>query len=156
MNYVFSIEDLETNYAEFEPLYRQHYGEMQTRLAGQGITIAPYNPDLENYFSFARQGLLIHYCARLEGAAVGYGNCYVFKDMHNQTLSAQEDTIYMLPEHRNGAGRRLLKFVLADLKQRGVKSLTVTAMTDLRVAKLWQRMGFKPMATAMRYEFERV
>lgn len=33
--YGFSIESLEENYAEFEPLYRRHYGEMTERLARQ-------------------------------------------------------------------------------------------------------------------------
>ena len=155
MAYGFTIENLEVNYHEFEPLYRQHYGEMAERLAKQDIQIAPYNPNTKDYFAFANSGGLIHYCVRLDSKAVGYSNIYIFNDMHNGTLSAQEDTIYLLPEHRNGTGRLFSKFILADLKSRGVQSLTVTAMTDLRVEKLWKRMGFKPMATTMKYEFER-
>lgn len=153
--YGFSIENLEANYAEFEPLYRQHYDEMTERMARQDIHIAPYAPNLKDYFQFAANGGLIHYCVRCLNEAVGYSNIYIFNDMHNGTLSAQEDTIYLLPEHRNGTGRLFSKFILADLRQRGVQSLSVTAMTDLRVEKLWRRMGFKPVATAMKYEFAR-
>jgi hypothetical protein len=152
--YTFSIENIEANYPEFEPLYRRHYGEMESRLGKQGIEIAPYKPNTEAYFSFSRSGGLVHYCARAGGNAIGYSNIYVFNDMHNGTLSAQEDTIYIVPEHRNGTGRRFSKFILSDLKARGVNSLTVTAMTDLRVEKLWRRMGFIPVATTMRYDFK--
>jgi len=42
---------------------------------------------------------------------------------------------------------------LEELKKRGVKRLNVSAMTDLRVAKLWKRMGFKEAATQMLYTF---
>lgn len=151
--YAFSIENLEANYPEFEPLYRQHYGEMQERLARQGIDIPAYAPQLAAYFEFATAGMLIHYCVRLGGKAIGYSNIYTYNNMHNGVLEAREDTIYLLPEHRNGTGRLFSKFILEDLRQRGCRCIDVLAMTDLRVEKLWRRMGFKPMATSMRYIF---
>jgi GNAT superfamily N-acetyltransferase len=73
--------------------------------------------------------------------------------MHNQDLIAKEDTVFVLKEHRNGIGKKLVKFVIEELRGRGVKRLNVSAMTDLRVAKLWKRMGFKEAATQMTYEF---
>jgi L-amino acid N-acyltransferase YncA len=73
--------------------------------------------------------------------------------MHNSDLIAREDTIYVLPEHRNGIGKKLVKVILEELKHRNVKRLHVSAMTDLRVAKLWSRMGFKESSTQMIYKF---
>jgi ribosomal protein S18 acetylase RimI-like enzyme len=73
--------------------------------------------------------------------------------MHNNDLIAQEDTVFVLKEHRNGIGKKLVKFVVEELRSRGVKRLNVSARTDLRVAKLWKRMGFKEAATQMTYEF---
>ena len=67
--------------------------------------------------------------------------------------SSDLDTLFVLKDHRNGVGKKLVQFALEDLKSRGVKRLTVSAMTDLRVAKLWGRMGFKEAATQMIYEF---
>jgi GNAT superfamily N-acetyltransferase len=78
---------------------------------------------------------------------------YITNDMHNGDLISQEDTLFVLKEHRNGVGKKLVQFVLQELKSRGVKRLIVSAMTDLRVAKLWGRMGFKEAATQMIYEF---
>lgn len=151
--YLFAIENVETTYPEFEPLYRQHYAEMQTRLAEQNIPIADFKPRLTQYFASARDGWFVHYTVRLDGQPVGYGNIYLTSDMHNGELIAQEDTLYILPEHRNGVGKRLVRFALDDLRQRGVKRLNVTAVTDLRVAKLWERMGFRHAAHAMTYVF---
>jgi GNAT superfamily N-acetyltransferase len=153
MSYVIAIEKFTDTYLEIEPLYRQHYSEMVERLASQGITYSPYNPRLHEYGEACGRGDLINYVLRLNGAACGYANVYLTRDMHNCDLIAQEDTLFVLKEHRNGVGKKLVQFVLEDLKSRGVKRLMVSAMTDLRVAKLWSRMGFREAATQMIYEF---
>jgi GNAT superfamily N-acetyltransferase len=153
MTYAFTVERFSDTYSELEPLYRQHYGEMVDRLAGQGITYSPYNPRLDEYIKAGDGGWLLTFVLRYEGVACGYANVYITNDMHNGDLISQEDTLFVLKEHRNGVGKKLVQFVLQELKSRGVKRLIVSAMTDLRVAKLWGRMGFKEAATQMIYEF---
>lgn len=153
MTYAFAIENGATNLPELFPLYAQHYREMQERLAGDGIEVSPFNPQIDAYIAQWEAGTLLNYTVRLNGEAVGYSNVYLARDMHNSDLIAQEDTIFILKAHRNGVGKKLVRFVLADLESRGVKRVYVTAMTDLRVAAIWQRMGFKPAATAMIYTF---
>lgn len=153
MSYTFHLGKFKETYAELEPLYRQHYSEMCERLANDGITYPPYNPRLDEYERAGDGGWLLTFILRLEGKAVGYSNVYVTNDMHNSELIAQEDTIFVLKEHRNGVGKKLVKVILEELKERGVKRVTVSAMTDLRVAKLWSRMGFKEAATQMIYTF---
>lgn len=153
--YTFTREDIEATYAELEPLYRAHYKEMQDRLHGQGLPCSDYNPDLGRYFAYGKSGFLSHFVARSEtGEAVGYCNVYVTNDMHNGDLIAQEDTIFIRKDHRNGVGRKFVKAILEALKEMGVRRANVTAMTDLRVAKLWERMGFRHTASAMTYFFE--
>jgi GNAT superfamily N-acetyltransferase len=151
--YVFSVENGNDNFHELEPLYRKHYSEMQERLASEGISIGTFDMRLDVYREYWGRGHLINYVARKSGAPTGYGNFYVTSDMHNGELIAQEDALYMLPEHRNGAGRRLAKFVLEDLRKRGVKRLNVSAVTDVRADQLWKRLGFKPTAQQMTYTF---
>jgi GNAT superfamily N-acetyltransferase len=126
---------------------------MVERLASQGIEYSPYNPRLHEYGEACKRGDLINYVLRQNGVACGYANVYVTNDMHNGDLISQEDTLFVLKDHRNGVGKKIVQFVLEDLKSRGVKRLMVSAMTDLRVAKLWGRMGFKEAATQMIYEF---
>jgi GNAT superfamily N-acetyltransferase len=153
MSYSITIEKFTDTYLELEPLYRQHYSEMVERLAGQGIVYSPYNPRLHEYGEACKRGDLITYVLRLNDSACGYTNVYLTSDMHNGDLISQEDTLFVLKDHRNGVGKKLVQFVLEDLRSRGVKRLMVSAMTDLRVAKLWGRMGFKEAATQMIYEF---
>ena len=153
MSYTFAVEKFTDTYRELEPLYRQHYKEMTDRLDGTGIHYPPYNPRLDEYGKASDGGWLLTFVLRSDGAACGYINVYVTNDMHNQDLIAQEDTLFVTKEHRNGVGKKLVAFGLKELKKRGVKRLNVSAVTDLRVAKLWGRMGFKEAATQMMYEF---
>ena len=153
MSYEINVEKFTDTYLELEPLYRQHYAEMVERLGGQGIMYPAYNPRLHEYGAACERGDLLTYVLRYEGEVCGYANVYLTNDMHNGDLISQEDTLFVLKAHRNGVGRKLVQFVLQDLKSRGTKRLMVSAMTDLRVAKLWSRMGFKEAATQMIYEF---
>lgn len=154
MTYAFTIENFADNYPEIEPLYRQHYQEMADRLATEGVQIATYSPRLDEYYKAANGGWLLNIIARLDGEAIGYTNVYITNDMHNGERIAQEDTVFITKAHRNGVGRRLVKFALEELRQRGVRRLLVTAVTDTRAVPLWRRMGFKEIATQMFYTFE--
>lgn len=154
MIYSFSVEKAHENLPELFPLYAQHYREMQDRLGRGGVEIGEFNPRLPAYIKASQEGYFLNFVVRAEGEPVGYCNVYLTSDMHNSELIAREDTVFILPGHRNGVGKRLVKYGLEQLRQRGVKRLHVTAMTDLRVEKLWKRMGFKPVATAMIYTFE--
>ena len=153
MSYTIGLEGFDASYPELETLYRERYQEMCDRLAVDGIEMSPYNPRLDEYSRASVGGWLLTIVARHDGKAVGYCNVYVTQDMHNRDLIAQEDTIFVTKAHRNGLGKNLVKFGLAELKSRGVKRLHVSAMTDLRVAKLWERMGFKHAAHQMTYTF---
>lgn len=141
------------NYRKLEHLYKQHYLEMTTRLESQGIKCSPYNPRIDQYEAASKGGWLLTFVLLSESRPVGYCNVYLTNDMHNGDLIAQEDALFVLQEHRNGVGKKLVQHVLEDLKQRGVKRALVSAVTDLRVAKLWGRMGFKELATQMVYNF---
>jgi ribosomal protein S18 acetylase RimI-like enzyme len=152
-NYVITVEKFAETYNELEPLYQQHYAEMTERLGKNGIKCSPFNPRLDKYAEAGEAGWLLTFVLRADGKACGYINVYITNDMHNQDLIAQEDALFVINEHRNGVGKKLVQFGLEELKKRGVKRLNVSAMTDLRVAKLWKRMGFKEAATQMLYTF---
>jgi ribosomal protein S18 acetylase RimI-like enzyme len=154
MSYKITREKFKETYLELEPLYRQHYSEMVERLEADGVEdYSPYNPRLDEYVRASEGGWLLTFVLRLDGKACGYSNVYLTNDMHNQDLIAQEDTIFVLKEHRNGVGKQMVRHILEELRQLGVKRVLVSALTDLRVAKLWRRMGFKDVATQMIYKF---
>jgi hypothetical protein len=154
MDYHFTIEQGSSTLSELWPLYTAHYAEMQARLARDGVAVADFNPRVDEYVKSWDSGHLVNYVVRTEsGEAVGYSNIYVTNDMHNNERIAQEDTIFLLKDHRNGVGRRFAKFILSDLQGRGVKRVHISPVTDLRVGKIWQRIGFKPVAHLMTYTF---
>lgn len=156
MNYTVELWDYgwsPENYRRLEHLYKQHYSEMETRLKSQGINCSSYNPRIDEYERASKGGWLLTFVLLDGDYPVGYCNVYLTNDMHNQDLIAQEDALFVLKEHRNGVGKKLVQVVLENLRQRGVKRVLVSAVTDLRVAKLWGRMGFKELATQMVYNF---
>lgn len=153
MNYEITIERFGPTYLELDPLYRQHYSEMVTRLEELGVKCSPYNPRIDEYTKAGEDGWLLTFVLRHNGQACGYSNIYITNDMHNQDLIAQEDTVFVLKEHRNGIGRKLIKYVHDELKRRGVKRLNITTATDLRVSKLLGRLGYKHTAHAMTITF---
>ncbi|MEE8482235.1 MAG: GNAT family N-acetyltransferase [Acidiferrobacterales bacterium] len=151
--YTFALERGDKNYEELEPLYRQHYSEMRKRLKKDGVNISDYNPNLREYFKAFSGGWLLNFVIRLNSKPVGYSNVYITNDMHNSDLIAQEDTIYVHPDHRNGVGRKLVKTILHELERRGVVRASMTAITDTRATNLWRRLGFRAVATQMIYVF---
>lgn len=153
MTYSIALERGDLNYREVEPLYRRHYAEMRERLARDGVPIGEYAPRLDRYFTAFAGGWLLNFVVRLNGAVVGYSNVWLTNDMHNGEFIAKEDTIYIHPDHRNGTGKRLVRHILDDLKSRGVKRATISPVTDLRVGKIWRRMGFRDTAALMTYSF---
>lgn len=151
--YIVGLESCEETYAELEPLYRAHYKAMSERMEATGVQMSPYSPRRDAYIKANREGWLLHFVLRNGAKAVGYSNIYVTNDMHNGDLIAQEDTIYVVPEHRNGSGRLLARFVHQELKARGVKRLNVTTATDLRVSKWLEHQGYKHTAHCMTLVF---
>lgn len=149
MTYAFSVERYRDTLPEMLPIYRQHYGELIERMGDDGKSMSPFNPRFDAYIAANERGDLIHFVIRKDGEPVGYANVYVTLDMHNQDLIATEDAIFVLPEHRNGVGRKLTIRIVAALKAAGVKRAHMTAAIDPRAAKLWGRLGFKHTGTRM-------
>jgi len=155
VGYRFSTENLAQNIPEFLPLYVAHYSEMQDRLANDGVQYADFNPRYDQYVKGSSEGYLLQFVARTdEGEAVGYANVWLTNDMHNGEFIAREDLLYVRKDHRNGLVMKLVKYGLEELRKRGLRRLLVQAMTDLRVEKLWRRIGFKPVAVCMVYTFD--
>jgi GNAT superfamily N-acetyltransferase len=149
-HYTISIEPFDEALKDCEPLAKAHYEEMRARLEGQGIPIGPYKPRLDVYRQASKAGYLYTFVVRTEdGEAVGYSNVYMQQDMHNSEPYAREDTVYIRADHRNGVGRRLVRFILDHMKAEGAKRFAIQPVTDLRVGKIWQRMGFRPVAETM-------
>lgn len=153
--YTFAKVDGWQWHGQLETLYRAHYAEMQARLRRDGIVVSDYNPRLDQYKAAIERGDYLTFIVLENETVIGYCNVWLTNDMHCGDLIAQEDAIYITPEHRRGVGKQLVKTVLDYLQSIGVRRVNITPVTDLRVGKIWRRMGFKPMAELMTYTFER-
>lgn len=154
-NYSVTVDRFDLTYQELEPLYRKHFAERKARYDAEGISSGEYNPQLETYFDYARSGILLTFIARTGGEPIGYSNIYVVNDMHDSELIAQEDAIYVLPQHRGaGAGDLLVRTVHQVMKDRNVKRLNITTSTDLKVANWLMKHGYKHTAHCMTVSFE--
>lgn len=150
MTYALSVEPLRDVLTELEPICHQHYDEMQSRMQGLGVPIAEFNPQWDAYCNYESAGLFRAFIARCAGKIIGYSFIYATPDMHNGELIASEDTIYVVPAHRGkSAGRELVEFVHATLKDIGVKRLSITTSTDLKVAAWLEKRGYKHTAHHM-------
>jgi len=141
-------------YDDIVPAMYTHYQEMKERLESEGYKVSECNPDLKTYLKYGDEGWLLSYTLRLDDIFIGYANVYITEDMHNGDLIAQEDALFVYKNYRNGVGKQFVKYILNDLNSRGIKRLIVSAMTDLRVEKVWRRMGFTDLAKQMQYTFD--
>ena len=148
--YTITVEPFDEAFEDCEYLARMHYAEMQDRMARDGVPIGPYNPRLDVYRRASKDGYLHTFVVRTEdGEAVGYANIYLQTDMHNSEPYAREDTAFVRKDHRNGIGRKLVKFTIEHMQKQGAKRYAIQPVTDLRVGKIWKRMGFRPVAETM-------
>lgn len=153
-SYSIALERFSEAWPEVEPLARAHYAEMQKRFEAEGMQIGPFNPRVDAYERANRDGYMFLFVVRDEtGKVVGHATVYLTSDMHNGELIAREDTIFIHPGHRNGIGRKLSAHILAFMKAKGVKRAFIDARTDPRAIRLWQRLGFKPVAEVMMINF---
>lgn len=156
MTYNFHLIHVRDWYPALEPLFRGHYREMQDRFARDGVELDDYDPRLEEYFAAADRGEYLTFIVLENETLIGYCSIWVVRNMHCKSeLIATEDALYAIPERRKGVGKPLVKFVLDHLRSLGVKRATITPVTDLRVGKVWRRMGFVPVAELMVWNFDK-
>jgi len=140
---IFNMEQLQQVLPELDPLLRDQWDEMQTV---EGLKFSP-NYMLYIYLETINQALLM--TARDEGKLVGFLGVLLKQHPHAQeTLNAYEETFYLKPEYRkSGAGRKMIKFMLAALQSQRVHSFYIHENDTIPTGKLYKSMGFKPKFT---------
>lgn len=136
----YAVEPLETCWDEIVELGRTHWHETMEYYRGR----QEFNPQFERYNSYDKIGWLITFTVRDEGKMIGYSLIYITPSMHTQQMIATEDTIFLLPEYRKGRnGLRFHQYVEAELKNRGVKEIIVTAKPSSAACRLLEYIGFE-------------
>lgn len=82
--------------------------------------------------------------AERDGAIVGFAGTTIIKEPDG--LRPALETIYVLAEARGqGIGRRLIEAAMADLTERGFRSVTLWVLTaNVRARRFYERHGWRP------------
>lgn len=154
MSYTFQrVTEKERLYA-LEPMFKQHWDETRARLGKDGIELGEWAPAPVWLPDGIETGYTRFHTVSHDGEPVGYFIVTISRHLMSGEWIGMEQGVYVVPEHRKGVGRKLIRHTLDDLRATGVAHLLAHAVTDPRVAKLWQRMGFKAMSTQMIYQFK--
>lgn len=137
--FVFSVERMAAIQEEMKPLHQAHWEE--TEAHRHGLTL---NPDYETFIQYENAGRYILFTARKDEKLVGNCAMYLDRSTHTQTLIASEDTLYFLPEARQGnVARSFIAYCEAALKSIGIREITVTVKTVNRAGLFFQRLGYR-------------
>lgn len=148
MDYTINLEDYNDTLQELMPMYRRAYEEM-LGFVSESSNRQEFNPWVEAYTLSNVEKTLLLFVVRKGTEAVGYCIMFVTRDLKDNQLMAYEDYIYLEPGHRNGLGKYLAKFIIAELAARGVKRITVSVLKGTGLELVWSRLGFKVTATQM-------
>lgn len=148
MDYTISLEDYNDTLQELMPMYRRAYEEM-LGFVPESSNRQEFNPWVEAYTLSNIEKTLLLFVVRKGTEAIGYCIMFVTRDLKDNQLMAYEDYIYLEPGHRNGLGKYLAKFIIAELAARGVKRITVSVLKGTGLELVWSRLGFKVIATQM-------
>lgn len=124
--------------------------EIQPLLARHALEVAhfkdiPLNPDENLYYAMEEKGLARVYTARLDGttqALVGYSVFFVRRSMHYDSVQAQNDIIFIQPEHR-GFGARFITWCDEQLRAEGVQAVRHHVKAAHNWGRVIERQGYE-------------
>jgi L-amino acid N-acyltransferase YncA len=136
----FQAERLLDIIPEMELLHQLHWQETEGYRHGLGLDMDYATLVLEE-----QAGTMIQFTARAEGHLVGNYRLYLRRDRHTQTLFAQEDTWYLMPEYRRGRNAlRFLEYPREVLNAMGYHQFQADVADDNPAAsRLLEHRGFK-------------
>jgi len=145
-DYVFAVERIEHVLQELKPLHEQHW--METESYRHSI---PLNADYEYMINAERSGRFMLFTMRSPDNLL-VGNCmmYLTRSTHTRKWIAEEDTIFIRPDHRKGRlGIKFIKYVETVMRSLGVTEIRVTVKTVNRAGDLLQALGYKHSANQL-------
>lgn len=141
--YTISATRLRPVLAELHELHQQHWLETEKHRLG-----LPLKPNYGYMLARDQTGSMVQFIIRHGGKIVGNLRMYVGTSLHSGTKFAEEDTLFILPEHRTGMlGLKLLRYAESCLLSIGVCEIRADSKLVNKADVLMRRMGYKPVAT---------
>lgn len=129
--------------AELHELHKHHWLETEKHRHG-----LPLNPDYGCMLQRDSDGSLLQFVVTHGGDIVGHLRMYVGTSLHSGTKFAEEDTLFILPEHRTGMlGIKLMRYAERCLLSVGVREIRADSKLINKADVLMRRMGYRPVST---------
>lgn len=139
---VIRCERLRSILHEIHPLHERHWQETEKHRHG-----LPLAPDYAGMLQRERTGGMLQFTLRHEGELVGNLRMYLGTSMHTGTKFAEEDTLYIAPEHRGGyTAMRMLRYAEEVLLQIGVREIRADSKLVNGADRLMRAMRYTPVA----------
>lgn len=138
-NVTFARERMHEVIDEIKPLHRAHWDETEGHRHG-----LPFDPAYHTFIQYELAGRYVLFTMRDAGRLVG--NCAMYLDMsaHTQTLIATEDTLYLLPQARQGRiAHRFVDYVERSLANLGAREICITVKTVNRAERFFRMLGYR-------------
>jgi len=99
------------------------------------------------YLELKKKDFAYYWVVELEGAVVGYGGYWKIQD------EAHLVTFAIHPSYRRrGLGKTLLAYILKDVRQKGIKKVTLEVRkSNIPAQNLYEKFGFKKIAIRPHY-----
>jgi len=143
-DYTIQVERFVDVLNELHTLHVLHWAETEKHRAG-----LPMRPDYLALMAQERAGRMLQFTVRHAGVGELVGNLrmYLARSTHTQTPYAQEDTLYIKPEHRGGfTVMALIRFAEAALRSIGVPEIRIHSKLVNNADVLMRRMKYQPVA----------
>ena len=139
----FRAERMANILEELHLMHEQHFKETEVHRLGFGL-----KPNYDYMLGMERSGRMIQFTARnADGGLVGNIRMYVQESLHTGTLYANEDTLYIAPEYRQGfTAVRFMQYVEDCLRAIGVREVRTDSKTINKAHRLVEYMGYKHVA----------
>ncbi len=142
--YRFAVESFREVLAELHPLHEAHFAETERYRAHQGL-----KPDYLAMELDERAGRLLQFTLRTAvGALVGNARMYLGTSRHTGAKFAQEDTFFVLSQHRKGLlAVRFWQYAERCLAALGVQEVRTDSKVSTGVGRLNEYLGYAPVST---------
>lgn len=131
-------EDMtQESWAEVMPMFQRHWDEFQ------GHKKLPLDPDIDGYSAIQDAGMLLYVTVRDHGALIGYWLGLLTKNLHSrEQLVCMGDSMYLMPEYRNGTGGDLLSKVEQIARKAGANRLMQGTCVRFPLDHWLERQGY--------------
>lgn len=141
--YTFQAERGRDILDELHPLHEEQWAETE-----QYRHAIDFKPDYQTGLLHEKAGTLVQFTIRRHGELAGHMRLYVMDSMHTSTRFAQEDTLFIRPEHRGGQlGLAFLRYIEAALTRLEVREIRFDVKHVNKASVLLRRLRYAPVST---------